>query len=55
MERALHFGVEVTFGSDAHTPKRVADEWDDVAKRLKEIGFSEWVYFKNKQKVVVPL
>ncbi|MNM88169.1 histidinol-phosphatase [compost metagenome] len=55
LERALHFGVEVTFGSDAHTPKRVADEWDDVAKRLKEIGFSEWVYFKNKQKVVVPL
>lgn len=55
LERALHYGVEVTFGSDAHTPKRVADEWDNVAKRLKEIGYSEWVYFKNKQKVVVPL
>ncbi|MNO70812.1 Histidinol-phosphatase [compost metagenome] len=55
LERALHFGVEVTFGSDAHTPKRVADEWDEVAKRLKEIGFSEWVYFKNKQKISVPL
>ncbi|MEF2967906.1 histidinol-phosphatase [Paenibacillus sp. M1] len=55
LERALHFGVKVTFGSDAHTPRRVADEWDDVAKRLKEIGYSEWVYFKNKQKVAVPL
>lgn len=55
LKRALHFGVDVTFGSDAHTPIRVADEWDDVAKRLKEIGFREWVYFKNKQKITVPL
>lgn len=55
LERALHFGVDVTFGSDAHTPKRVADEWEDVAKRLKEIGFDEWVYYKNKQRVAVPL
>ncbi len=55
LERALHFGVDVTFGSDAHTPKRVADEWDEVAIRLKEIGFSEWVYYKNKQRVAVAL
>lgn len=55
LERALHFGVDVTFGSDAHTPQRVADEWDEVAKRLKEIGFTEWVYFKNKQRVAVTL
>lgn len=55
LERALHFGVDITFGSDAHTPQRVADEWDEVARRLKEIGYSEWVYFKNKERVSVPL
>lgn len=55
LERALHFGVQVTFGSDAHTPSRVGDEWEIVAQRLKEIGFQEWVYFKAKQKVSVPL
>lgn len=55
LERALHFGVSVTFGSDAHVPSRVGDEWEEVARRLKEIGFQEWVYFKNKQKVTVPL
>ncbi|GJM78783.1 histidinol-phosphatase [Paenibacillus sp. HMSSN-139] len=55
LERALHFGVSVTFGSDAHTPSRVGDEWDEVAQRLKQIGFHEWVYFKNKQRVAVPL
>ncbi|WP_248927772.1 histidinol-phosphatase [Paenibacillus hamazuiensis] len=49
LERALHYGVKVTFGSDAHVPDRVADEFDLVAKRLKEIGFRSWVYYKQKQ------
>ncbi|MCD1259724.1 histidinol-phosphatase [Paenibacillus athensensis] len=55
LERALHHGVEVTFGSDAHVPERVGDEWELVRKRLREIGFSEWVYYKQLQKQVVPL
>jgi histidinol-phosphatase (PHP family) len=55
LERALHFGVKVTFGSDAHTPSRVGDEWELVRKRLKEIGFTEWVYYKQKQPVSVSL
>src|SRR5690606_21222130 len=38
LERALHYGVKVTFGSDAHIPGRVGDDWELVAKRLKEIG-----------------
>lgn len=55
LERALHFGADVTFGSDAHIPERVGDDWDQVRSRLKEIGFKRWVYFRQKQKVVVPL
>ncbi|MBP2002107.1 histidinol-phosphatase (PHP family) [Paenibacillus shirakamiensis] len=55
LERAHHFGVEVTFGSDAHKPWRVGDELEDVAAKLREIGFEEWVYFKNKQKISVSL
>ncbi|PZE21349.1 histidinol-phosphatase [Paenibacillus xerothermodurans] len=55
LERALHYGVRVTFGSDAHVPERVGDEWDQVSARLKEIGFKEWVYFKQKERQVVPL
>ncbi|QHT60054.1 histidinol-phosphatase [Paenibacillus lycopersici] len=55
LERACHYGVAVTFGSDAHKPGRVGDEWELVAKRLKEIGFTQWQYYKNKQPVVVPL
>jgi histidinol-phosphatase (PHP family) len=55
LERALHFGCDVTFGSDAHDPGRVGDEWDLVARRLKEIGFSRWVFYRNKKKQIVPL
>jgi histidinol-phosphatase (PHP family) len=55
LERALFHGVEVTFGSDAHDPERVGDEWEQVAERLKEIGYSHWVYFTQKQKQTVPL
>lgn len=55
LERALHFGVEVTFGSDAHKPSRVGDEWEEVAARLREIGFKHWVYFKQKEKIAVAL
>ncbi|MBW7474601.1 histidinol-phosphatase [Paenibacillus oenotherae] len=55
LERALHYGVKVTFGSDSHLPSRVGDDWELVRQRLKEIGFKQWVYYKQKKAVVVPL
>ena len=55
LERALHFGADVTFGSDAHLPARVGDEWEIVRSRLREIGFARWVFFRQKEKVAVPL
>lgn len=55
LERALHYGVQVTFGSDAHKPERVGDDLELVVKRLKEIGYTEWVYYKNKRPHVVRL
>lgn len=55
LERALHFGVNVTFGSDAHLPSRVGDEWELVEQRLKEIGFKHWVYYRKRQQVIVPI
>ncbi|CAH0118412.1 MULTISPECIES: histidinol-phosphatase [unclassified Paenibacillus] len=55
LERALFYGVDVTFGSDAHIPDRVGDEWELVRARLKELGFTSWVYYKEMRKQVVPL
>ncbi|MNW09171.1 histidinol-phosphatase [compost metagenome] len=55
LELALRYGVSVTFGSDAHDPERVGDDWELVARRLKEIGYNEWVYFSAKKRIAVPL
>lgn len=55
LEKALHYGIHVTFGSDAHLPERVGDEFELVAKRLREIGFKEWVYFRQRERQVVKL
>lgn len=55
LARAYHFGVSVSFGSDAHTPKRVGEDFVDVAARLKDIGYRSWVYYKNRQAIKVEL
>jgi len=55
LEWALHHGVKVTFGSDAHIPSRVGDEWEEVASRLRAIGFKEWAVFRGRKRTMVPL
>jgi len=55
LERALYYGVKVTFGSDAHIPSRVGDEWELVRRRLLELGFEEWAYFKARKRYMVKL
>lgn len=55
LEMVLHYGGTVTFGSDAHVPDRVGDEFEQVRQRLKEIGFKHWAYFKEKKRYLAPL
>jgi histidinol-phosphatase (PHP family) len=55
LERALHYGIKVTFGSDAHTPGRVGEDFERVRRRLKEIGFTEWAFFRQKERFLRPL
>jgi histidinol-phosphatase (PHP family) len=49
LERALHHGIKVTFGSDTHTPGRVDEDFEQVRWLLKEIGFTEWAFFRQKE------
>ncbi|WP_040950252.1 histidinol-phosphatase [Gorillibacterium massiliense] len=55
LERVLYHHIPVTFGSDAHVPDRVGDEWDQVLQRLREIGFKEWVFYRQKRIQRVPI
>jgi histidinol-phosphatase (PHP family) len=55
LELALFHNVKVTFGSDAHSPERVGDDFEEVRKKLKEIGFKEWAYFRQRQRYLTAL
>ncbi|TDQ40854.1 histidinol-phosphatase [Aureibacillus halotolerans] len=55
LERALFHGVDITFGSDAHVPERVGDDFENVKKVLKDIGFTRMVYFVEREKREVRL
>ncbi|GIP30014.1 histidinol-phosphatase [Paenibacillus sp. J23TS9] len=55
LERALHFGVKVTFGSDAHEPSSVGEYFNEIRKHLIEIGYREWAIFKNRERIMLPL
>ncbi|WP_184665505.1 histidinol-phosphatase [Texcoconibacillus texcoconensis] len=55
LERALFYHVNVTFGSDAHKPERICDDFDEVRRILKEIGYKEWCYFVEKKRIMTSL
>ncbi|GAA0318078.1 histidinol-phosphatase HisJ [Oceanobacillus oncorhynchi subsp. oncorhynchi] len=55
LERACHYGVDISFGSDSHVPSRVGDDYLEVQETLKQIGFQEMVYFVNKKRYTVSL
>ncbi|SDG31299.1 histidinol-phosphatase (PHP family) [Fontibacillus panacisegetis] len=48
IEQAHYYGVDITFGSDAHDPLRVGDEWEKVRSTLEQIGYKRWVIFKQR-------
>ncbi|MER5812192.1 histidinol-phosphatase [Streptomyces sp. NPDC002033] len=55
LERAHHFGVPITFGSDAHVPERVADQYEEAVEVLRGIGFRTWTVFRRGIPRTLPL
>ena len=54
LERACHYGVRVTFGSDAHDPYHVAWQHEEVKAALRDIGYKEWYFFRGRKPVACP-
>jgi histidinol-phosphatase (PHP family) len=50
-----HNAVMVTLGSDAHTPKHVAKNFDQIIPYLHDLGIRSVATFKNKRMNLVPL
>ncbi|AJS59945.1 PHP domain-containing protein [Paenibacillus sp. IHBB 10380] len=49
------YEVPITLSSDAHFPDELGTMLDDAIQLAKETGYEEIVYFKNKQRLVIPL
>ncbi|AOZ92238.1 PHP domain-containing protein [Paenibacillus crassostreae] len=49
------YDVAITLSSDAHFPDEIGTMLDEAIQLAIEIGFKEIVYFKNKQRLTLPL
>ncbi|MFI6776085.1 histidinol-phosphatase [Nocardia sp. NPDC050412] len=55
LERAAFYGVKVTFGSDAHQPDRIGEDFEAVRNHLRGLGYREWYVFRNRVRHRRPL
>ncbi len=48
-------GIPVVIGSDAHRPRRVGEDFEFALESMREAGFDEVAYFKERKRVDVPI
>jgi histidinol-phosphatase (PHP family) len=47
--------IPVLLGSDAHEPKKVGYNFEEIIIKLKEIGFTEVTHFHKRKRTYIPL
>jgi len=52
LEMAYERDIPITFGSDAHKPKQVGYKKEEIRLLAKSIGYSNAVYFKNREMIM---
>lgn len=55
LEICLSSGVQVTMGSDAHSPEQVGRHFQDALALLKNTGYRELTVFKQRQKSCISI
>ncbi|WJH34703.1 histidinol-phosphatase [Paenibacillus sp. CC-CFT747] len=55
LELALHYGVPVTFGSDAHQPEQVGRDYEEASSFLRQLGFRQWALFRNRRRFLIDM
>ena len=48
-------GIPVVLGADAHTPRRVADGYEEAMRVLQSVGYTEVNYFLDRKRHAVPI
>ena len=55
LEMLKEYNIDITFGSDAHSPNQVGFYLKEAIEIAKNIGFREAIYFENREKFKVKL
>jgi histidinol-phosphatase (PHP family) len=53
LEMAYEFGINITFGSDAHAVDQVGFKYDEVKSLAQEIGYTKCMTFSNRDSQLV--
>ena len=53
LEEAYSLGIEITFGSDAHSVEHIGFGYEDSINLAKEIGFNKCMTFENRDRELV--
>jgi len=53
LELCFDLDIPITFSSDAHSVEQVGFQYEKTSSLAKEIGYTECIYFKQKEKIKV--
>ena len=53
LEEAYSLGIEITFGSDAHSVEHIGFGYEHSINLAKEIGFNKCMTFENRDRELV--
>ena len=53
LKEAHKLGIEITFGSDAHTPEQVSQNSKKIIKMAQDVGYKQCVIFKKRKKIFI--
>ena len=53
LEQAYELGINITFGSDAHSVEQVGFKYEEAVALAKELGYKNCVTFQSRDKIVV--
>lgn len=55
LKEAYKLGIEITFGSDAHAPEQVSQNYEKIIDMAKNVGYTKCVIFKKRKKVFIDI
>ena len=55
LKEAYKLGIKITFGSDAHAPEQVLQNYEKILNMAKSVGYTQCVIFRKRKKFLVDI